>query len=67
MKWPNHKASLLNERDNLVDKIDRLRAFVKSDDFSLLPVDEKRRLVRQHDAMREYANVLNERIRGLPL
>lgn len=57
-----YQERVLEERQQLVDKFDKLTSFLKGNIFHTLPSDEQDRLTRQHGIMEQYANVLAERI-----
>lgn len=57
-----HRVSI--EHAELSMKIDALQSFLLSDAFFALPADEKARLRRQIEAMREYCAILEERIKA---
>ena len=50
------------EKQELEGKIVRLGAFKSSDAFEQVNESEKKRMGRQYDVMREYAEILGERI-----
>jgi hypothetical protein len=56
------QQSVVNERDELSPKLQRLKNFVQSPAFAALANDEKERQTRQVWVMGLYLNVLNERI-----
>jgi hypothetical protein len=51
-----------SELDGLTARIERIDAFYNSAAFSKTHIAEQERIVRQHAAMRAYADVLAERI-----
>ena len=53
---------VVDERNELTSKLDKLTEFLKSEIFKALPTDEQTRLQKQHAVMNEYANILAERI-----
>lgn len=58
-----HQERVVAEKAELDDKLVKLIKFVESSPlFTSLPEDEKTRLVRQAGVMREYSNILGERI-----
>lgn len=58
-----HQERVVAEKDELDDKLAKLTKFVEgSDVFTQLPEAEKSRLVKQAGVMREYSDVLGERI-----
>lgn len=58
-----HQLRVVNERDELKDKLDKLDIFINSDKFTeLVETEEQHRLMRQANLMSSYLDVLNERI-----
>jgi hypothetical protein len=57
-----HQERLIVERDELSEKLNKLRTFNNSDFYSTLPQDERGRLTRQYMAMSTYLQILNSRI-----
>jgi histidinol-phosphate/aromatic aminotransferase/cobyric acid decarboxylase-like protein len=58
-----YQERVINEEKELSDKLDKLNTFIDDDDnFALIDVDERKRLIRQARAMADYIDVLNERI-----
>ena len=58
-----HEQRVIDERNDLREKISRLSAFsTTSDIYKTLSKEEKGLLVRQYKAMVEYDNVLSDRI-----
>lgn len=53
---------VLDERDDLSGKVDKLFIFTGSETMRTLPLPEQYRLVVQLNAMRTYLQILNERI-----
>ena len=56
------KKRLIVERDELDDKIAKLEAFIGSPRFENLDDRNRKLLVAQRDAMRQYSGILNVRI-----
>jgi len=56
------KKRLVVERDELEDKIAKLEAFIGSARFENLDERNRKLLVSQCDAMRQYSTILNVRI-----
>jgi hypothetical protein len=56
------KELVVQEKADLVDKIDTLVDFINSEGFSEIHDNEQDRLRRQLVAMTEYADILEERI-----
>jgi hypothetical protein len=59
-----HEVRVVEERRELADRLDRLEAFLGGDTFMRLEEGERELLERQARVMREYVDVLDERIRG---
>lgn len=55
--------ALVDERDVLVDKLQKLNAFVYTDKCSKLSCDAKDLLLVQRDIMEQYLSILNRRIK----
>ena len=53
---------VIDERAELVKKLDKLSEFLKDDVFKHLPEFQRELLTRQHVVMQEYASVLAQRI-----
>lgn len=56
------KKRLIVERDELGDKLAKLEAFIGSTRFENLDERNRKLLVAQRDAMRQYSVILNVRI-----
>ena len=63
-----HEQRVLDERDDLLDKLRKLRAFILDGRgrFGGLPHAERDRLKHQEEVMSEYAAILAERIEAFP-
>ena len=59
------KKRLIVEREELDDKLAKLEAFIGSPRFENLDERNRELLVSQCGAMRQYSDILNERIRIL--
>jgi hypothetical protein len=57
-----HQERVVAERQDLKTKIERLSAFTTSEAFSFVGGEERERLRRQLTAMKQYEEVLGERI-----
>jgi hypothetical protein len=57
-----HEQRVIDEKSDLDGKLERLLVFVKTPIFRDLPIEERQRLLRQEALMREYSQVLGERI-----
>lgn len=57
-----HQERVVTERNELQDKINKLGSFFSNPIFRDLSTDEQNRLTKQHKLMKEYRDVLNERI-----
>lgn len=61
-----HQERVVAEKAELDEKITKLSDFSNGDLFKTLPEDEKERLKRQFNLMRDYSAVLGERIAAFP-
>jgi hypothetical protein len=62
-----HQQRVVEERSDLAQRLERLRAFLRSDTCAqLVHEDERGRLVRQSVYMASYLQVLDERIAAFP-
>lgn len=57
-----HQQRVVDEKAELDSKLAKLIPFLSSDTCHALPFDERSRLKRQADVMREYSGILGERI-----
>ena len=57
-----YQERVVVERDELAEKLDKLRTFRHQEIFEMLPYQERGRLTRQLMAMSSYLDILNERI-----
>lgn len=57
-----HQERVIDERNGVQLKIERLEAFTRSESFEMVPIAEQDRLTRQLHLMHQYRDVLNERI-----
>jgi hypothetical protein len=57
-----YQERVLAERDELSERLDKLRTFLNSAKFDAVPRPEQVRMTRQYLAMSSYLDVLNERI-----
>lgn len=57
-----HQERVVNEKNELEDKLTKLDAFFETDFFSKVDEDEQERLKHQYWIMRDYLEVLQERI-----
>ncbi len=62
MELQPHQQRVVQEKADLDAKIPPLLAFFKTNECYDLPMDERSRLMRQSVLMREYSQVLGERI-----
>ena len=61
-KFSPFQRRVIEERTELVKKLDSLIAFMGTDTFEGLDADEQYRLILQRDAMQSYACILQDRI-----
>ena len=57
-----YQRRVVDERDDLSKKVDRLEEYFKTLSFSTCEPAERRRLQWQHIHMQHYLEILNERI-----
>lgn len=57
-----HQERVVTEKKELDEKIAKLDAFRHGAIYLTLPQEERERLTRQYCHMKDYSNVLNERI-----
>ena len=57
-----YQERVVVERDELSEKIDKLRTFLGGSVFPTLPIAERQRMTMQYLAMAAYRDALNERI-----
>jgi hypothetical protein len=57
-----HEQRVVTERDELAEKLTRLNSFIGGDVFNTLSPEEKERLGEQARVMKEYLDILNDRI-----
>lgn len=57
-----YQMRVVVERDELFEKLHKLRTFFSSPIFAVLVIEERERLTMQYLAMAAYHDVLNERI-----
>ena len=53
---------VVEEKEALDEKIEKLAAFMGTERFCALPEDEQLRMIRQRNVMVEYSGILGERI-----
>ena len=56
------KERLIEEKDQLTDRINKLQRFVLTDKFDSLPYADKELLMQQLEAMDNYAYILTQRV-----
>ena len=59
---PSHMERVVNEKQELDEKLNKLRAFFETEFCMGLPFEDRALLKRQEVAMTEYSDVLAERI-----
>ena len=57
-----HQKRVMEEKDGLDKKLAKLSDFIDSEAFSGIDPAERVRLCRQWDVMKQYSNILGERI-----
>jgi hypothetical protein len=62
-----HQQRVVDEKAELDEKLEKLEKFIHENDlFQKLPSDEQERMCRQQNAMKQYSEVLGERIAAFP-
>lgn len=56
------KERLIEEKNQLTDRINKLQQFVLTDKFDSLPYTDKELLMQQLEAMDNYAYILTQRV-----
>jgi hypothetical protein len=59
------KSKLIEERNSLLKKTNKLDSFIDSDRFNIVGKIQGKLLLNQYDAMCDYLNCLNLRIQDL--
>jgi len=62
MTFLPHQLRVVDERQELGEKLEKLAEFLTTPTFVGLQKDEQHRLIRQHAAMDEYERILRQRI-----
>jgi hypothetical protein len=57
-----YQQRVIEEKQELDAKLEKLNQFIASPQFLVVEVDEQKRLQRQQTFMKAYSNVLSERI-----
>jgi hypothetical protein len=57
-----YQKRVIDEKDLLDEKLDKLNKFIESDAFDDLKDDDRKLLIKQEDAMSIYSDILEERI-----
>ena len=57
-----YQQRVVEEKEQLNERIDKLYAFTSSPAFRRIPEDERNRMIRQLRAMGAYSAILHERI-----
>jgi len=57
-----HQQRVVEERNELIDKIEKLHSFTKTETFNSLPDEEQSLLFKQEKEMKKYADILKQRI-----
>ena len=61
-----HQERVVAEKQDLDEKLSKLRQFISGLTFVGIETDEQVRLIRQEACMTDYSNVLGERIAAFP-
>lgn len=59
-----YQQRVIDEKAELDSKLEKLIIFINGPTYTTLEQDEKVRLTRQGDVMREYSDILHERIKA---
>lgn len=62
MSMPEYQQRVVEEKKELDSKLEKLLKFFDTATFDELPVEEKDRMYRQSRYMKQYSEVLGERI-----
>lgn len=62
-----HQQRVIDEKAELDEKLTKLVAFFGNPLWATLPIAEQERLSRQSEVMRQYSNILEERIAAFPV
>lgn len=62
LSHPPHQQRVFVEKNDLAEKLTKLNSFIGSEIYNGLPPDERVRLARQAEIMKDYLDILNERI-----
>ena len=63
MEFAPHEQRVITERDELQEKLEKLKSFIlDSPIYRSLPIEDSNLLSRQLNVMNEYLSILNERI-----
>ncbi len=57
-----HQERVVTEKKELDEKLEKLKTFLNGKTFQTLPEDEQSRLRIQSNLMRQYSDILGERI-----
>lgn len=61
-----YQERVVEEKRELDEKLAKLDAFGRTEQFTSLSADEQGRMNRQHSIMEDYSKVLGERIEAFP-
>ena len=61
---PSHQQRVVDEKNDLAKKLTRLNAFIGGTIYDSLPADERYRLCGQATVMKDYLDILNDRIKA---
>ena len=57
-----HQQRVVDEKDELAEKLTKLNGFIGGTIYDSLSADERNRLCRQAAVMKDYLDILNDRI-----
>lgn len=58
----DYQQRVIDEKKELITKINNLTYFISTDTFELLPMEEQKRMIHQKIIMEKYINILTDRI-----
>lgn len=62
VKTMEYKTRVIQEKEDLDQKIEKLKNFINSNEFHIVSTNEKDLLIRQLNTMTDYSAILVERI-----
>lgn len=59
---PEYQQRVIDERNSLVEKVEKLRQFIDGVIWGKIHIDEQQRLLKQYTYMSQYLIILEDRI-----